>query len=360
MGSLLASVSHELNNPLSILVGQAQLLEERSEDPAVRERAELIKNAADRSARIVRTFLSMARQKPPVRVRIDLAELAREAVALVDYAFRTSSVEVEIETPPEPLIVEGDRDQLIQVVVNVLINAQQALSDCEDPRRVSIHVKAGEGRAVLMISDNGPGIDARMRERIFEPFFTTKPEGVGTGIGLAVSRNIATAHDGTLEVEAPPEGGAVFRLSLPVAASGETGGTEDETARIWRALPPLSVLFADDEPAIAMTARDVLEADGHRLLTAGNGREALDILRRDEVDVLITDLRMPVMDGMALWEELRRSGLHPTSAVGVVTGDTLGSEVRRFLEDTRVPVAEKPLSFDDLRKLIVEVVSTEV
>lgn len=359
MGGLLASVSHELNNPLSILVGQSQLLEEISEDPDAQGRAGLIRVAAERCARIVRTFLSMARQKPPVRAPTDLAALSREAIELVAYALRTNRVIVDQSISTSPVIVEGDRDQLIQVVVNILINAQQALSEVDGERHVRITVLVDGLNAVLEISDTGPGIKPATIERIFEPFFTTKPEGVGTGIGLAVSRNIALAHGGTLECENGPEGGARFRMTLPLASrvTGEAG--LDDTVEIWRGLSPLSVLFVDDEAGIADTVRDILETSGHRMIKAGHGREALDVLGREKVDILITDVRMPVMDGPALWAALKENRLHPLSAVGVVTGDTLSPDVQRFLDDTGVPVAEKPLTTEDIKRLIVTIISAD-
>ena len=359
MGSLLASVSHELNNPLSILVGQAQLLEDVAADGDIQARAGKIRGAADRCARIVRSFLAMARQKPPAHEPVVLSQAVSEAVELVTYSMASSGVALESAPSEGSVIVEGDADQIVQVVVNILINAQQALSEQEGDREIQIRIASEDDCGLVEISDNGPGVDEAIKQRIFEPFFTTKSEGVGTGIGLAFCRNTILAHGGELECEDGPGGGALFRVRLPlssVAAPGEPGENPD---RIWQSLPPLVILFVDDEPEIADTAREIVEASGHSLLTAAHGRDALDILAREEVDIVISDLRMPIMDGPTLWRAIRDERVHPTGAIGFVTGDTLSADVQKFLAEVDAPLAEKPLAREDLRRLIVEIVSKE-
>jgi PAS domain S-box-containing protein len=190
LGSLLAGVAHELNNPLSLVVGYAGLLEEMAPDDATKERAVKVRIAADRCARIVRTFLAMARNKPRAPVSVQLNEVAEAALEIVAYGLRTADIQVErclaADLPP----VHGDADQLHQVLANLLVNAQQALQTVPPPRR--LRISSGEdGEAVwVQVTDNGPGIPATIVSRIFEPFFTTKPQGVGTGVGLSVSHGI--------------------------------------------------------------------------------------------------------------------------------------------------------------------------
>lgn len=234
MGALLAGVAHELNNPLAILMGRAALLEGKATDPAIREDSARIKAAADRCGRIVRAFLSMARKKPAQRQAAQLNEVVRGALDLLGYSLRTAGIEVGVALARNLPEIEMDADQIGQVSVNFLVNAQQALADTPAPRRIMVST-AWEGDAlVLRVVDNGPGVPAELRDRIFDPFFTTKPEGYGTGVGLSVSRAIAREHGGDLVLEETAQG-ASFVLRLPLgqrrgslahAGAGGSRGTE--------------------------------------------------------------------------------------------------------------------------------------
>lgn len=217
LGSMLAGVAHELNNPLSILLGQsAMLMEEVPQD--YRPRAEKIERAADRCARIVRSFLAIARQRPAERRPADLRAIAMGAVEMLEEDMDATGIERTIHMSPILPGILGDADQLQQVVSNLITNAVQALADRPAPRRLMITcAPSPDGRAALLeVSDNGGGIPDDLRRRIFEPFFTTKPLGMGTGIGLAVSLGIVEAHGGRLQLAEPRLGGATFRLSLPI------------------------------------------------------------------------------------------------------------------------------------------------
>ena len=360
MGSLLASVSHELNNPLAIVVGQSQLLEELAADPDTLERAGRIRDAAERCARIVRTFLAMARQKTPNHGAVALQPVIQEAQELVSYTFGTNGIELLQDLPDAPVTVGGDRDQLMQIIVNLLINAQQALSGRPGPRRVWLSLAAGQGDVVLSVRDNGPGVAHVHRAKIFDAFFTTKPEGVGTGIGLALCRTIVENHGGSLELSDPAGGGAAFLVRLPLVAPELGGQSPAEAGAAYAQLPPLDILFVDDEADIVETAREILGKDGHQVITASNGQEALDMIARHDFDVLVSDLRMPVLDGPGLWSAIEEARIFPTHTIGFVTGDALSPDIRGFLDRTRAPLIEKPFFADDLRQLILRLVAEEV
>jgi PAS domain S-box-containing protein len=226
MGSLLAGVAHELNNPLSIVMGRASLLAEKTEGTPLNADAERIRTAAERCGRIVRTFLNMARNRPAQKAPVPLNELARAAADMLGYTLRTHDIAIELRLAAELPAVMADPDQIGQVVLNLIVNAQQALAQHAGPRQISVQTgldtSAADGpRAWLSVADSGAGVPEALRAQIFDPFFTTKGDGVGTGLGLSVSRSIVRDHAGELMLEPPsPLGGAVFRLVLPVA-----GGT---------------------------------------------------------------------------------------------------------------------------------------
>jgi len=351
LGALLAGISHELNNPLSVVVGQALLLQETAADPATAERARRIGRAADRCARIVRTFLAMARQQSNARTVVALRDVVDAALDLTGYMLRSASIEVRVDLPGTLPPVLADRDQIGQVVMNLVINAQQALVDVPEPRRLTIAGRADPKRASVALSvvDNGPGVPASIRSRLFEPFFTTKPEGTGTGVGLAISRGLVEAHGGRIVVDDAPGGGARFTVVLPSVDIG-LAGADRIPARAGTT--DCRILVVDDEPDVLALVRDVLQADGHRVVTCRSGREALDAVAAGGIDLVLSDLRMPDGDGPSLREALIRTGTVPRAGLAFLTGDTLGRQAREFLETSGLPHLEKPFTPAELRALV--------
>jgi PAS domain S-box-containing protein len=349
LGSLLAGVAHELNNPLSLVVGYAGLLEEMAPDDATKERAIKVRVAADRCARIVRTFLAMARNQPRAPGPVVLNEVVEAALDIVAYGLRTADIEVERKLAPDLPPVHGDADQLHQVLANLLINAQQALQTVPPPRRLRT-ATGTDGEAVwVAVTDNGPGIPPSIVNRIFDPFFTTKPQGVGTGVGLSVSHGIIAAHGGQILVESEPGAGSTFTIRLPRARAEQT-----EQAR---AEPPAGhrrarILVVDDEPEIGDLLTDILEGDGHETACASSGREALDWLAGREVDLIISDLRMPDMDGPALYRALAERRPELLTRLVFITGDTLAADITGFLSETGANVIEKPLDPPDVSRQV--------
>jgi two-component system NtrC family sensor kinase len=351
MGSLLAGVAHELNNPLAIVMGRASLLEEKcAEIPALRNDAQRIREAAERCGRIVRTFLDMARNRPTQRGPVTLNEMVRAAVEMLRYGYRTHGIDLQMALTDGLPAVNADGDQIGQIVMNLLVNAQQALASADGARRV--HVETGvearredrEPRVWLRVADSGAGVSGELRPRVFEPFFTTKPEGIGTGLGLAVSRSIARDHGGDLVLEAAsPFGGASFRLSLPISGQATA---ETVPAPLTEPGAPLQtrVLVVDDEAELVDLMRDMLESAGYDVAAAESGAVALELLATARFDAIVSDLRMPDMDGAALWREV--SARHPALArcMLFVTGDTLSPGAREFLRNTRCASLDKPFS----------------
>ncbi|NDG03909.1 MAG: hypothetical protein EB121_00950, partial [Alphaproteobacteria bacterium] len=219
LGGLLAGVAHELNNPLSVIVGQATLLGETAGDDKTKSRAEKIFKAAERCSRIVKSFLSIARRKPPERKEMQLNDIVPSALDLLAYQIRHENVTLEQQLAPHLPRMIGDHDQLVQVLTNLVLNAVQAMDGWKGPKNITIRswYDAGDYRVNLAVSDTGPGVPAHIRTRIFEPFFTTKAPGTGTGVGLSLCLNIVEAHGGRLMLEDTAGGGATFVLCMPVA-----------------------------------------------------------------------------------------------------------------------------------------------
>ncbi|MDQ2694550.1 MAG: PAS-domain containing protein [Pseudomonadota bacterium] len=350
LGSLLAGVAHELNNPLSVVVGRAIMLEEQLRDTPHAKAVGKVRAAAERCARIVKTFLAMARQQEPRRLAVRLLDVVKAALDLVGYGLKEHGVEVELDIPPDLPQIQADPDQLTQVFTNLFVNAQYAMARHTPPRRLTVTARldAAGQRLCIRVADTGPGIPGDILPRIFEPFFTTKPMGEGTGLGLSVSHGIVQSHGGTLTAAQPEGGGSAFDIALPIASPAVA--TEATPAAVPG--PSRRILIVDDAADVADTLGEILAAAGHRIDTAGNGRSALDRLAADRYDLILCDLRMPDLDGPGLYARLR--DLHPelVRRLIFITGDTLSDSARRFLQRARRPVLEKPFIPDEVRRLV--------
>jgi signal transduction histidine kinase len=356
MGSLLAGVAHELNNPLSVVLGRADLLAQQLAGSPLQSRAELIAEAAERCARIVKNFLALARQRSPERQAVQLNQIIQEAVELVAYPLRVDDVEVWLELAPSVPVLWADPHQLHQVLVNLITNAHQAMRQAPPPRRLTLATRAesAAGRVVLRVADTGPGIPAEIQPRIFEPFFTTKPPAQGTGLGLSICQGIIEGHRGSIRVESPPGEGAVFVIELPV----EAPPVAERAGRAAEARPSVrrgTILVVDDEPEIAAVLAEMLSTDGHEVETAANGCIALARLRERTYDLILSDLRMPKLDGAGLYRELERERPELLSRLIFLTGDELGGETTEFLQRTGAQALAKPFDADDVRRVVQRV-----
>jgi two-component system NtrC family sensor kinase len=290
---------------------------------------------------------------------VAINEVILAALDITAYAVRTAGIEVRLDLAEEIPTLHADADQLHQVFLNLIINAQQAQMDQTEPRRLilSSRFEAKPQRIHLSVADNGPGVPPDLRGRLFEPYFTTKPIGVGTGVGLAVSLGIIEAHGGNIEVECPPERGTTFHIVLPIGAVAEAGA--GPTTRTDDKQGPLTVLVVDDEPSIRETLAEILDGAGHRVNTAASGEEALRMLERQSYDAILTDIRMPDLDGRGLSLEIERRWPEHAHRIVFVTGDTLGQSRLGAGSDSR-PVLEKPFLPADVLRVLSEVVQARI
>ncbi|NDW01506.1 ATP-binding protein [Salipiger sp. PrR002] len=350
LGELLAGVAHELNNPLSVVVGHALMLRDEDISDDVRRRVEKISEAAERCARIVKSFLAMARQQPARLVPMDMAETAQMAVDALRNGADGLATRVEVEIAPDLPTVRGDAHQVSQLVINLVTNADQAIeeSGIGDLIRVTLSHDPGAQMVELRVADNGPGIPKDIRSRIFDPLFTTKPVGSGTGIGLALCHRIATAHAGQIRLAEGGQG-ATLVVRLPSTEAESAGAGEGPRAAPAEARG--AVLVVDDEPDVSDLIREILLRDGFDVEVAGTAEAALEKLETREFALILSDLNMPGLGGRGFYERLMRDRPGQARRMGFVTGDTMSPQARGFLDGAGRPFLEKPIAPEELRRL---------
>jgi PAS domain S-box-containing protein len=373
LGSLLAGVAHELNNPLSVVLGRAIMLEEDCADPDMRNALGRLRSAAERCARIVRSFLALARQKIREVKPVDVRLVLDGSTEILANSLRSAGIEVTRVDPPDLPKVMADEDELHQVFMNLIINAQQAMEMAPPPlpiistfpdepaqslsdqtkRKLWITTSTWDNQFVrIEMADNGPGVSEPLRDQIFDPFFTTKPIGSGTGLGLSVCHGIVSSHGGTITVAERPGGGALFTVTLPVCTAEAkapaaqapelTGGSE-------------TVLLVDDEPEVVLMLKEVLTKDGYMVVTADNGATALELLRTEYFDVILCDIRMPQLDGPGLLRALQESHPDLVRKLLLMTGDVLRAAAA-LPADVCGRLLEKPIDPVEVRRKVRDLI----
>ncbi|MDX8483257.1 PAS domain S-box protein [Mesorhizobium sp. VK24D] len=352
MGSLLAGVSHELNNPLAVVVAQSTLLHEFASDPQTKVRAEKVRAAAERCGRIVKSFLSMVRLHPTEQAETDLNQVMRAALEVTAYGARSSGIIIDADFANGPLLAMADADHVTQVAANFLINSQHALAGVTGERRIKVRTFRSErGNPGFSVEDNGPGIPEAIRSRIFESYFTTKPVGVGTGIGLSISKSIVERHNGNIWFEEVEPHGARFVVQLP-AIAGDAAKAGEGPAR---SSGLRHALVIDDEPDVAASLSDILELMGVKSRVVPSWRSAGEVLSGHiPPDIVFSDLRMPGTSGISIYRELLAEHPELAKRFVLVTGDMIGAkaEIDSQPPHQRPHILEKPFSTLDVRGIL--------
>lgn len=351
LGTLVGGVAHELNNPLHSIMNFVSLLLEESRPEEERKDLETIQREAVRAASIVSDLRLLARRThddPKKRTPVDLNDVVRHVLRTRRYALETRSIEVGEDLAGELPLVLGHRGQLEQVVLNLVVNAEQALEG-RDHRRLLLRTEGTPSSITLQVTDTGSGITREDRDHVFDPFFTTKAPGEGTGLGLSLVHRIVGDHGGSVHVESEPGTGTTFCVDLPVAPEEEAQVAEE--ADVEESKRPLRILVVDDEPAVRQAlSRYLMRRRGHVVREAQDGAEALRILEagEEEYDVIVSDLRMPGLSGDQLLTRLGALGTGLDRRIIFLTGDAASGHAARILAAADAPVVYKPVELPAL------------
>ncbi|MBI5367618.1 MAG: response regulator [Planctomycetes bacterium] len=367
VGELIAGVAHELNNPLSGVVGYSQLLLARAADDELRRDLERISKEAERCRKIVLNLLTFARKHKPERTRVNLNDIVDSILDLRGYELRVSNIEVVRELDPKLPPTLADFHQLQQVFLNIVNNAQYAMQEANGRGKITLSTSRIKDPSTSLpilrvaIQDDGPGISQANLRKIFDPFFTTKPVGKGTGLGLSVCFGIVREHGGRIYARSEEGKGSTFMIEIPWI---DPSGPEGVALRKTLSPTPISigvlnqrvtgcrVLVVDDEETVRDLISDVLSMQGHDVAVAASGNMALSIIGREEFDLVVSDLMMPGMTGRVLHSKVK--DLRPLLArrMVFVTGDTLSADTQAFFQEIGACYLAKPFTIEEVEAVV--------
>jgi two-component system NtrC family sensor kinase len=354
IGELAAGVAHEINNPLTSVLGYSELVLRDNLPEKHRRDIQTIYDEAERAAKIVQNLLFFARRSGTEMQHLDLNSIVERALEMKSYDFKVNNIRVVTQLSPELRKTMVDEHQLIQVMLNILNNAEQAIRRAQETGLMEISTASVDNNIEIIIRDDGPGITSEHLSRIFEPFFTTKEVGQGIGLGLSVSYGLIQRHGGDIWVESTENEGATFHISLPVVLPEAIALAKlRQPALINKSTKHL--LVVDDEPHIRDLLRKYLERERYTVDMAEDGHEAWRKLQIIDYDCVLLDLKMPGMSGRRLYELIQESGENMANKVVFITGDTVGSATQDFLSQFGNPVIAKPFRLQELLSAVYRV-----
>jgi nitrogen-specific signal transduction histidine kinase/CheY-like chemotaxis protein len=355
LGTLVAGIAHEINNPLSFVLANLHYLEAEPRTPVEDMQVVLAEtiDGANRIARIVRNLKQFSRpEKSETPQPVDLRRPIERACALSHNHLRHRAQLVTHleEVPP----VMGDEGQVCQVVLNLLTNAAEAIPEGQRDQTITLALEAREGWAVLSVSDTGRGMSREVQSQLFTPFFTTRPQDGGTGLGLSICFGIVEALGGRLEVSSAEGVGSRFEVWLPIAGATPRSGAPRPSATPPVAQPLSRVLVVDDDPNVLTALSRVLRHE-HQLVPVSNGDDALTLLRDGQrFDAVLCDLMMPGMSGIDLFEQASAHAPDVARRFVFMTGGAFSPRADHFTRSCEQPTITKPFDLAELRAVLRE------
>jgi PAS domain S-box-containing protein len=360
MGQMLTGAAHELNNPLTAILGIGDLMRERATDDAARRHAELVLQQARRAAEIVHALMAFSRPGPGGRSRIDVAQIVNDLLTRERESLEASKITVRFSAAKSLPLVEGDAKLLTQAFLNIVTNARQAILSVREHGTIDVVVSANGSKVTVAFSDDGPGIPPEDVRRIFDPFFTTKRPGGGSGLGLTISLAVVKEHGGTIEVQSQRGAGATFRLLLPVADWETDTLAPSQTAKKRgqvEAFLNRSILVVDDEESIREIVQEGLSARGLRVDCAESAEAALDLLSKRSYDAVLCDFNLSGLSGPDFFDRVRAGS--PPNVFILMTGDLIDPDSAAGIGKKGAHVLQKPFDISALSSLLRELLESQ-
>jgi signal transduction histidine kinase/CheY-like chemotaxis protein len=353
LGEAIAGIAHEINNPLTSVLGHASLLTFKRGGASDDASIQAIMNESMRAADLVKSLLEFTRKETGKLEVVNFNDLIRQVVGIKKFQLKVHKVEMQVFFEEDPMYVHVCPQQIQQVLMNLLSNAEQSISrECNDGL-IRIQSSRNLQSVLLRVEDNGKGIPADAQKFIFDPFFTTKAPGDGTGLGLSIAYSIMETHGGAISLASSSSVGSTFMLELPLASHpSPTGSPHKEPEKNSRLRG--RILLVDDEPQILESVGRYLEMQQIEVIRAGDGLAALEVLHQHKFDLILSDVRMPGLDGMQLYDRARELESRYEKNFIFMSGFFIKESVKSFVDATGCAYLEKPFSFEDLRRAIVK------
>jgi signal transduction histidine kinase/CheY-like chemotaxis protein len=351
VGELSAGVAHEINNPLTGVIGYAELLMQEDVPEHIKNDLEIIRDGAKRVADIVKGLLTFARQTKPERKLVDINQVLGVSVRLRAYELETGNIKVTAKLAPDLPLTIADPGQLQQVFLNLLINAEMEMKLAHGKGKLIIKAEQLDNNIRISFKDDGPGIAKENLEKIFDPFFTTREIGKGTGLGLSICHGIVAEHGGRIWAESKLGKGATFIVELPVVTEEKPPRRTKVASKLQRATKG-KILVVDDEPVVRRLLSQVLTAEGHEVEATDDGKDALNRIKGNRYSLILLDMKLPGMSGSELYERIKEISESLAQRVVFITGDVMGADTEAFLARTEVPYIHKPF---DVKQLSTEI-----
>ncbi len=359
VGELASGVAHEINNPLTGVIGYAHLLLARKDIPKdMVHDVEVINEGAQRVSSIVKKLLAFARQTRPEQRYVNINELIRNTLDLQAYALAANNIKVSLQFARDLPMTIADPGQLQQVFLNLIMNAETEMKLTRNSGKLLIKTEHTDNIIQISFKDNGPGITKENLEHIFNPFFTTREVGQGTGLGLSVCHGIITEHKGRIWAESEPGKGATFIVELPVATEDkQLDMPESVIIEEPKKVAKAKILVVDDEPVIRKLVSQVLTDEGHEVETTDNAADALKMVNNKRYRLILLDIKMPGMSGVELYKQFQKIAPSLTKRVVFITGDVMGKHTMDFLDKTKAPCMMKPFDAKQLKTEIKRILA---
>lgn len=355
VGAMAAGIAHEINNPLTAVIGFSQLLLEKQNVPEdVKEDVRIIAYGSKRVADIVKRLLTFARQTKPIQTLTNLNELIDNTLKLREYVLKTGNIDVVTRFDPELPLSVVDPGQLQQVFLNLIVNAEQAMKKAHGKGTLIITSEMKENNIQISFQDDGPGITKENIKRLFEPFFTTKDVGEGTGLGLSLSRSIVLEHGGKMRIDSEFGHGATFIIELPIVESPPVTITTSNQIKVYSALEKSGrIMVVDDEPGVGTLLEKVLTQIGYAVDIITEAGIVMDKLNAGtKYDAILLDIRMPGMSGTELYNHILKKEPALIDRIIIITGDIMGMDIKNFLDKYNLPYLAKPFDINLLKEKI--------
>ena len=355
IGEMASGIAHEINNPLTGVIGFSELMMTKDIPEDIRKDLEVIHDGSKRVAGIVKGLLTFARQRRPERTYTDINQIVADTLALRSYALETSNIRVDAVLDPDLPRTMADAGQIQQVFMNIIVNGEAEMKKAHGKGRFTVKTERIADTIRISFRDDGPGIAGENMDKIFDPFFTTKPVGEGTGLGLSLCHGIIAEHQGRIYAESEPGKGATFVVELPVVveereeANTPTGGpVKVAGARI---------LIVDDEPTILEFLSRLLSSEGHQVETVDNSSGALEMIKGRRYSLILLDVKLPDMGGIELYQRIKEIAPSLTRRVVIITGDVAGPGTSKFLKENKIPYITKPFDIKLLKQELNRILS---